>query len=403
MNSIEIKVKTPIWTGDVDQKSELPQSSGIIGSLRWWAEAILRSMGKYACDPTDDGRCPKEERNRKYYCSACIIFGATGIRRVFRLNISGGKRAFVGGAINVKPSGRNRGWYLGSGVVGEINLGITSLDKDFDESLILLPLVLASNWGGIGAKTQHGYGVVEIEDCPEINFSRFKEAIEKITKKERLSKLKINLRHKSSNGLPNLKEMFFAKAQFEAEDEWWRNVDGICPRKQDNYRGYINDQRMTNWIRSGSVPIAPAIKNWLRYGNGRKLWETNNQNQNRRIENWLFGTTRNGKTASKINISCAYVIGDNLWEFRVWGWIPEDELPAGFNRNGFLDHLKHALEGSGSIILPWNKLLGNQTKSHKLKVWREFDSPRDTIKPNESNIDSYLQSLLNCEVEQNDL
>ncbi len=379
-NSIRLMAKTPIWTGDIDKKSNLLQSTGILGSLRWWTEAILRSIDRYACDPTGDERCPKEERNKKYYCSACLIFGATGIRKIFRLDVSGGTRTFFGNALKIKPSGRNRRWYLGSGVVGEIDLKITPLDKDFNESLVLLPLVIASNWGGIGAKTQHGYGVVEIRDYPEVNFEQFKDAIEKLTNEDRLSKFGINLRQQDNDRLPNLKDMFFAKVQFEVTDtDWWKRVDGIAPRQQDGYRGYVNDPRMINWINSGSVPIAPAMKNWLR----SVLWRTNNQN-------WLFGTTRNNKSASKINISCAYKINDNLWEFRIWGWVPKNGLP----RDSFLDNLKQALRGSE---VPWNELLGNQTKNHKLKVWREYNSSRDTVKSNESSIEDYIQSLLEGE------
>lgn len=394
---INLQLKTPIWTGDIDMKSSLLQSTGIIGSLRWWTEAILRGMGKYICDPTSDN-CPKEVGNQKHYCLACLIFGATGIRKLFRLDISGGKSVFNGSDLNIKPSGRNRGWYLGSGIVGRVNLKIIPLDKDFDEIFILTPFVLASKWGGIGAKTQHGYGVVEIEDCPKIDFKRFEEAIKKITNQERLSKLKMNLRHEDNLGFPDLRRMFFAKIQFEAEGEWWRRVDGIAPRSQDSYPEYISDQRMTNWINSGSVPIAPTIKNWLRYRNGTKLWKTNNKNQDRRIESWLFGAIRNGKAASKINISCAYQINHNLWEFRIWGWIPENTSPSGFDRNSFLDNLKRVLNGNGSLNVPWTDLLGSETKNHNLKVWREFISPRDTVKPNENNIDDYLQSLLKDEV-----
>ena len=419
---MEVEIKTPIWTGDVDQKSEFLQSTGIVGSLRWWTEAILRSIDKYACDPTGDGRCPDEKGNEKYYCSACLIFGATGIRRMFKLDVNGGKHVFTGSALNIKPSGRNKGWYLGSGVVGKINLKITSLDRDFDESLILLPLIIASNWGGIGAKTQHGYGVIKIEDCPRIDFTSFREDIEKVTNQERLSKLRIKLRYGSNNELPDLREMFFAKIQFEAENGWWRNVDGIASRS--------NDPRILAWIDSGSVPIVPAVKNWLRYGGGTKLWKTTNQNQNERIENWLFGTTekicsscygrvRKNKSdprnfwcpncnrpirreetferiASKINVSCAYPVSDNLWEFRIWGWIPKNKLSEElkFNREDFLTNLKQALSGSGHVTFPWSRLLGDQTKNHKLRVWREFKPSEDAIKPSENNVDNYVQSLL---------
>jgi len=427
VKKVKIKPLTPVWTGNLDHEGSLLQDTGIVGSLRWWFETIIRSIdGHCACSVVDDKKCPQKKNEKQAFCSACLIFGATGLRRIFRLSASGGRQVFRGNPLNIRPSGRGRGWYLGSGIVEEINLEIVPLDRDFREELVLLPLILASKWGGIGAKTQHGYGVVKIEDCPEIDFDKFREAIEN-TGQKRLSELGIELRHENSNGLPNLKEMFFAKVQFEITNtDWWKRVDGLAT--------YENDPRMINWVNSGSVPIVPAIKNWLRYKEGRKVWEIGNKTQDVKIESWLFGTLdkclcplclrqvkrdnrRWGyfwckncrislsktqlieltKQSSKINISCAYPVDDAFWEFRIWGWIPKNDLPAGFDRNDFLDNLKQALEGSGSVTVPWNKLLGNQTRNHRLKVWREFDSPRDTVKPNEGNISDYLQSLLNGE------
>ena len=379
---VRMRTLTPIWTGDIDQKSEHIQTLGIMGSLRWWTEAILRGIGKYACDPTDDEiKCPKEDKNNKKYCYACLIFGSTGIRRTFRLNTNGGESIFSEGLLNIKPSERRRGWYLGSGVVGEINLEITPLDKDFDESLILLPLIIASKWGGIGAKTQHGYGVVKIGNYSVVDFNRFVRAVEKIANQGRLSRLGIELRNESNDGLPNIKDMFFAKIRFSsAKEDWWKMVDGIS----------TND-KIDSWVKSGSVPVAPAIKNWLRYNRGGViLWSAN---RNATIENWLFGTPR--ANASKINISCAYLVDSNSWELRIWGWIPNSNLPTGFNRDLFLEKLKGALEGI-RFPIPWNRLLGSQTRDHKLEVWREFNSQRDTVKQ-EKDISSYLQSLLKGE------
>jgi CRISPR-associated protein Cmr1 len=400
---MKIKIITPIWTGDIDLKSDWLQSTGIIGSFRWWTEAILRGMGKFACDPAGDERCPKKIKNEMQkdemqYCPACLIFGATGIRRLFRLEISGGEKIFDGGAINIKPQQRNTGWYLGSGLKGEIDLNIIPLDRDFDENLVLVPLAIAAKWGGIGAKTQHGYGVVELEDKIELRFQNFQDALDKILKSERLHKLNIKESNDTNDALPNIKEMFFAKVQFEVQNkDWWKEVDGIAKRNQREqrnfYEGFETDQRMINWVNNNSVPISPAIKNWLRYGNGTSLWKTNNQDS--KIENWLFGTIRNNKSASKINVSCAYKINNTTWEFRIWGWIPEGF--QGFNRNNFLDKLKQALDGNGTITIPWTSLLGNKTNNHRLKVWREFNSPRDTVEPNQNEIDKYLQSLLNEE------
>lgn len=422
-------IKTPLWTGNLDMKSDVLQPTGIMGSLRWWFEAILRGLDKYACDPTSGERCPVNLNKKDHFCPACLIFGATGIRRMFGLDVDGGEKVFDEGPVNIKPLEGHRGWYLGSGLKGKMKLRITALDKDFEENLILTPLIVASKWGGIGGKTQHGYGVVEIEDVPEIDVVQFKGALEKIVL-ERPSKLNIELRHGNVSELPNLKEMFFAKVRFEVDNkDWWQNVDGLS--------SLINDGRIKDWVKegSGSVPIAPAIKYWLRFKDGSKLWKTNDQNKNGKIENYLFGTMkrtcarcyckvryennsrnlwcpscrrslRKGDTleriGSKVNVSCAYKVGENLWEFRIWGWIPKDGLPEGFNREGFLNNLKQSLEGLGSALIPWDKLLGSHTKNHQLKVWREFASSRDTEKPEENNVEEYLQSLLNGKGDEND-
>ncbi|NLT94286.1 MAG: type III-B CRISPR module RAMP protein Cmr1 [Clostridia bacterium] len=382
-----LSIKTPIWIGNIDMKSDTLQLTGIMGSLRWWFEVILRGLGKYVCDPTSNEKCPENVNKKDSYCPACLIFGATGIRRMFRLFADGGEKVFDGGQINIKPG--NRGWFLGSGLKGDLKIYITALDRGYDESLILTPLIVASKWGGFGGKTQLGYGVIEIEDIHKMDVVKFKEAVEKIIL-EKPSKLNVNLRNGSLKGLPNINDMFFAKVQFETDSEdWWKNVEVLKDK--------INDDRLKNWVKSGSVPIAPAIKYWLRYGSKLVL-------NNKRIDNFLFGTVIREPIASKINVSCAYKAGENIWEFRIWGWIPKDNLLKGFNREKFLNGLKNSLEGHGSPSIPWDKLFGlHNTKNHQLKVWREFFSLRDTVKPGENNVEEYLQSLLSGEGDENDV
>lgn len=390
MNTIKLKLnlKTPLWTGDIDSKSDLVQTTGIIGSLRWWLEAILRGSGKFICDPTSDNRCPT---SKKEYCIACFLFGSTGIRRPFSINITGGRPLFRGPPINIKPKNRNRGWYLGSGIVGELEIQVNSLDKDFEKEVFLVPLIIASKWGGIGAKTQIGYGVVEISNSEGFgaDFNGFETPIE--NKKD---KLRVEVGNdNNTTSLVNISEMFFAKVQFKSDgNDWWKSVNGI--------KAIINNPKMmnqlNNWIKSGSVPIAPAIKNWIRYEDGKSLWNPHN-NVNQTLENWLFGTIQQEKRASKINISSAYRIDKNIWEFRIWGWIPTVGCPDGFSRDVFLKNLKQSLNGSGSTKLPWVDLSGNNTTNHRLTVWREFNSNRDTVKQNESDINNFIQSLLNNE------
>jgi CRISPR-associated protein Cmr1 len=40
--SITLKTLTPLWTGGADGKVDRIHETGIIGSLRWWYEAIVR-------------------------------------------------------------------------------------------------------------------------------------------------------------------------------------------------------------------------------------------------------------------------------------------------------------------------------------------------------------------------
>ncbi len=397
MTEVKLKIKTPIWTGDIDSKSNVFKATGIMGSLRWWTEAVLRGLGHFVCDPTSTERCPEKENNQQKYCTACLMFGATGLRKAFKIELNGGTAVFAGGALNIKPNGRNRGWYLGSGIIGDIELKIVPLVNEFDPVLILLPLKIASDWGAIGAKIQLGYGVVEMNSSIAANYELFKTALDKINSKEGLGKMGIGLRNSTNTTekLPDIKEMFFAKVQFEVNNnDWWKNVEGIKKLAQRN------DNRLINWKNSGSVPVAPAIKNWMRFSktistrNNKTIQVSPfNEISNKAISNWLLGNPdERDKTSSKINISCAYKINNNLWKFRIWGWVPKNNLPTGFDRESFLNNLKTALQ-EGSNPIPWTEIFGDQTQSHHLAVWHEFDSPRDTNGKTD-NINEFIKTLI---------
>ena len=89
---------TDIWTGGGDQKGEVSQwcdeqhlpangaherpngsqrqlhLTSILGGIRWWAEAIVRSFGGRACDPTArDG--PNAVCAKDHLCLICSLFG----------------------------------------------------------------------------------------------------------------------------------------------------------------------------------------------------------------------------------------------------------------------------------------------------------------------------------------
>ncbi len=80
-----LKARSPLWTGDADRKGDRTVTTGLLGSLRWWFEVLVRGLGGSACDPAEpDGRCP--DKNGKH-CVVCELFGCTGWARKFRFDV----------------------------------------------------------------------------------------------------------------------------------------------------------------------------------------------------------------------------------------------------------------------------------------------------------------------------
>ncbi|MBC7262392.1 MAG: type III-B CRISPR module RAMP protein Cmr1 [Chloroflexi bacterium] len=69
----------------MDQEPDRLHETGLIGSLRWWYEVLVRGLGGRACDPTVHGvRCPDQNGR---HCVVCELFGCTGWARKFRLMV----------------------------------------------------------------------------------------------------------------------------------------------------------------------------------------------------------------------------------------------------------------------------------------------------------------------------
>lgn len=81
---LELRTVTPLWTGGVDQELDRLHETGLLGSLRWWYEALVRGLRGQACDPTGNDRCPDDHGKR---CVGCELFGCTGWARKFRLRV----------------------------------------------------------------------------------------------------------------------------------------------------------------------------------------------------------------------------------------------------------------------------------------------------------------------------
>lgn len=80
-----LKALTDIWTGDRTGKPDRLITTGLLGSIRWWCEVVVRGLGGSACDPSNTQvRCPDGQGRR---CVVCELFGCTGWARKFRFDV----------------------------------------------------------------------------------------------------------------------------------------------------------------------------------------------------------------------------------------------------------------------------------------------------------------------------
>ncbi len=122
---IRLRAMTPIWTGGLDQSCDRLHETGLIGSLRWWYEAMVRGLGGYACDPTGENGCKydpkKKEPPEKQLCPACYLFGCTGWARKFRVKVSDFRDFFFARFQFEEPANNPTWWQSIFGIRQAIN------------------------------------------------------------------------------------------------------------------------------------------------------------------------------------------------------------------------------------------------------------------------------------------
>ncbi len=139
----KLKALTPVWAGDARGKPDRLIPTGIMGSLRWWFEVLVRGLGGKACDPTSDVRCPDQNGR---HCVVCELFGCTGWARKFRLMVVDEDGKVIPNQIKVDESDNRSNIFI---------LRFIPLRPIRDEEWCLLDatLRLIADYGAIGGKT----------------------------------------------------------------------------------------------------------------------------------------------------------------------------------------------------------------------------------------------------------
>jgi CRISPR-associated protein Cmr1 len=220
---IKIKTLTPLWTGNVDGECKTIKETGIIGSLRWWYEALVRGLGGYACDPTSSEKC---ELNHKKFdnaikngksvqealdeqiCPVCQLFGCTGWSRKFKIEI------LTNEIYKCSPS------YGFEGVLKISLRGYKPIQED-EKWLLKKTLDIIGKYGSIGGRTTRkpqksivgmDYGLIAIENM-KIETNATKEGVK--------SWILDNKKAFGDNNekWPDLKYFFFVNGKFLSRNE----------------------------------------------------------------------------------------------------------------------------------------------------------------------------------------
>ena len=342
LTEIPMQTLTPLWTGDGDRDSTRVRETGLIGSLRWWYEGIVRGMGGHACDPTGDDRCifdPDKGRDPVVQlCPACLLFGCTGWKRRFRLEVSGlsplslffvSSQNTYNASFNWLTSsydpekskarrsdgGRREdfSFHVRTLWSREAKIEIVPLTKDPKGIMDQLSFLLnfASRWGGLGAKTQNGFGQVRVSNLGD---DRVSAGLKRIKEVVRLSEEK----HQGENDPDFLSLSSFFSVLYDLGDRNPYEKSGrlIGKPERSSYGKFF-------------VPCAFDIRYKSRMKNhndqgenfGMRPWFKNVFGKD--TTNLFFGSSESPRSGSMIHVSHLYRSEpDTPFLLKVWGHVP---------------------------------------------------------------------------------
>ena len=315
---VTFKTLTPLWTGDAERKNTKLRETGIIGSLRWWYEALVRGMGYKACDSTDD-KCQVEIKNpddvsniHEKICPVCYLFGTTGWKGRFAVEVENNELESINKFEIRTRTSRNGRRYLSrycDGLFGSFTL-IFSFSSNVPYEYICLfvkLLKLLSDYGMIGAKISQGNGVCDIKFQNDTEYFNVNECLDK---KFIDIKLEESENQKNCESCPKLSDFKFLKVDIQMNNGvnfnhiWRKNNDDS--KSLNHFEGNINE----SWDK-GILPISFHVRDLI-----RSLWRAD-----RNLRHNIMGEMGKG---ANIFVSHGYKTGSNQIELRVIGYGLED-------------------------------------------------------------------------------
>jgi CRISPR-associated protein Cmr1 len=353
---VRLDMRTPLWTGGVGGTCDRVHETGIVGSLRWWYEAIVRGLGRRVCDPIEDG-CIYERKNGETHaqayarlCDACRLFGCTGWKRRFRLSATMSRSSaddyFC--LATLDEDGKFNHWWLSQVFAESLDqpLVLTNLHLKVEfppgaasEMTALKGLLsLMAHYGGVGAKNQYGFGQFDWSD--------------KLSPAEAMHAM----RHHVS-GTPQ--EASSASPDYYTLRDFW-HLSCLIPENEYLITRFkranvIGDRPTFSRLRDKYLPVSFDIRYKLP-GSDRGLRQAYRLVHGKMEARRVFGTLKGDKRGSRVFVSHLYK--ENGWDddyrLNVWGFT----RPAVGNEIDL--HLKDMFRNMRSDAVTGQQLLGTR-------------------------------------------
>jgi len=362
--TIRLRTLTPLWTGGVVTLVDRLHETGVLGGLRWWYEAIVRGVDGYACDPTGEDAWERCSFDAEAYartlartgdveqavkagiqgkvCAACYLFGCTGWRRRFRLEMVDGPKvplhlrstmAANANWFDIVLAGKEKRYTVKDHRVfywpdyrPALRFRMEGYGAEYALSQLAMLLEFVDSYAGLGAKPQHGFGQVSLQLPQSLAETGWEGGLANLRKA--LENLPLR-GGKNRPQAPSLKRFFWLEYELEPEvlevfikaphrrgrDTLGDERPPYIPVAFDlRYKGQWEDKmvglrRWLEWQQKWPQPAADAVMG-PSPKKGRKLADEERQ-------------------SSRVFFSMPFLDG-KLYRLRIFGFVPPGvEIPSG--------------------------------------------------------------------------